>query len=45
MSAIIKGGERSLLNTFDKIYVLDLHGNSKKKETAHAISRKRGKFK
>jgi len=24
----------SLLNTFDKIYVLDLHGNSKKKETA-----------
>ncbi len=24
----------SLMKTFDKIYVLDLHGNSKKKETA-----------
>ena len=25
---------KSLLNTFDKIYILDLHGNSKKKETS-----------
>ena len=25
---------KSLLETFDKIYILDLHGNSKKKETA-----------
>lgn len=25
---------RNLLETFDKIYILDLHGNSKKKETA-----------
>jgi predicted helicase len=25
---------KHLLETFDKIYVLDLHGNSKKKETA-----------
>lgn len=25
---------RSLLESFDKIYILDLHGNSKKKETA-----------
>jgi len=23
-----------LMNTFDKIYILDLHGNAKKKETA-----------
>jgi predicted helicase len=25
---------KHLLETFDKIYILDLHGNSKKKETA-----------
>jgi predicted helicase len=25
---------KNLLNTFDKIYILDLHGNAKKKETA-----------
>ena len=25
---------KHLLETFDEIYVLDLHGNSKKKETA-----------
>jgi predicted helicase len=25
---------QSLMTTFDKIYLLDLHGNSKKKETA-----------
>ncbi len=25
---------KSLMKTFDKIYILDLHGNSKKKETA-----------
>ncbi|MCL1945813.1 MAG: N-6 DNA methylase [Chitinivibrionia bacterium] len=29
-----RGMRYSLLNTFDKIYVLDLHGNSKKKETS-----------
>jgi predicted helicase len=25
---------KHLLETFDKIYILDLHGNAKKKETA-----------
>ena len=25
---------KNLLETFDKIYILDLHGNAKKKETA-----------
>jgi predicted helicase len=25
---------KNLLETFDKIYILDLHGNSKKKEIA-----------
>jgi type I restriction-modification system DNA methylase subunit len=29
-----RGMRQSLDNTFDEIYVLDLHGNSKKKETA-----------
>lgn len=29
-----KGMRKSLLETFNQIYVLDLHGNSKKKETA-----------
>ena len=29
-----RGMRWSLLNTFDKIYILDLHGNSKKKESA-----------
>ena len=29
-----RGMRRSLMNTFDDIYVLDLHGNSKKKERA-----------
>ena len=29
-----RGMRWSLLNTFDKIYILDLHGNSKKKEAA-----------
>lgn len=29
-----RGMRPSLDNTFDEIYVLDLHGNSKKKETA-----------
>jgi predicted helicase len=29
-----RGMRYSLLKTFDKIYVLDLHGNAKKKETA-----------
>jgi predicted helicase len=29
-----RGMRWNLLNTFDKIYILDLHGNSKKKETA-----------
>jgi len=29
-----RGMRQSLLQTFDKIYVLDLHGNSKKKEVA-----------
>ncbi len=28
-----RGMRQSLMNTFDDIYVLDLHGNSKKKET------------
>ena len=27
-----RGMRRSLMNTFDEIYILDLHGNSKKKE-------------
>ena len=31
---IHKQMRKSLLETFDKIYILDLHGNSKKKETA-----------
>jgi len=29
-----RGMRWSLLNTYDKIYILDLHGNAKKKETA-----------
>ncbi len=29
-----RGMRESLMNTFDKIYVLDLHGNAKKKESA-----------
>lgn len=29
-----RGMRWNLMNTFDKIYILDLHGNSKKKETA-----------
>ena len=29
-----RGMRWNLLNTYDKIYILDLHGNSKKKETA-----------
>jgi type I restriction-modification system DNA methylase subunit len=29
-----RGMRQSLMKTFDKIYVLDLHGNSKKKESA-----------
>ena len=29
-----RGMRQSLLNTFDKIYVMDLHGNTKKKEIA-----------
>jgi len=29
-----RGMRYSLLKTFDKIYILDLHGNAKKKETA-----------
>lgn len=29
-----RGMRQSLLHTFDEIYVLDLHGNAKKKETA-----------
>jgi predicted helicase len=29
-----RGMRQSLINSFDKIYVLDLHGNAKKKETA-----------
>jgi predicted helicase len=29
-----RGMRQSLLNDFDEIYILDLHGNSKKKETA-----------
>ena len=28
------GMRQSLMNTFDKIYVLDLHGSAKKKEVA-----------
>jgi len=30
-----RGMRWNLLQTFDKIYILDLHGNSKKKETTH----------
>ena len=33
-NATFRGMRQSLLNTFDEIYVLDLHGNSTKKETA-----------
>ncbi|MDP2173526.1 MAG: type ISP restriction/modification enzyme [Candidatus Cloacimonadaceae bacterium] len=33
-NATFKGMRQSLLSTFDQIYVLDLHGNSTKKETA-----------
>ncbi len=29
-----RGMRQSLMKTFDKIYILDLHGNAKKKETA-----------
>ncbi|HHV04950.1 MAG TPA: N-6 DNA methylase [Anaerolineaceae bacterium] len=29
-----RGMRQSMMNTFDKIYILDLHGNSLKKETA-----------
>jgi predicted helicase len=29
-----RGMRQSLMNTFDEIYILDLHGNSQKKETA-----------
>ena len=29
-----RGMRQSLMNTFDEIYVLDLHGNTKKKETS-----------
>ena len=29
-----RGMRQSLMQTFNQIYVLDLHGNSKKKETA-----------
>jgi len=29
-----RGMRQSLINTFDEIYILDLHGNSKKKERA-----------
>lgn len=29
-----RGMRQSLMNTFDEIYIIDLHGNSKKKETA-----------
>lgn len=28
-----RGMRRHLLSTFDRIYTIDLHGNSKKKET------------
>ncbi|MDR1371991.1 MAG: DUF559 domain-containing protein, partial [Dysgonamonadaceae bacterium] len=30
-----RGMRYNLLQTFDKIYIIDLHGNAKKKETAH----------
>jgi len=33
-NATFKGMRQSLMHTFDQIYVLDLHGNSTKKETA-----------
>jgi predicted helicase len=32
-NATFRGMRRSLMQTFDEIYVLDLHGNTKKKET------------
>ncbi|NND82512.1 MAG: N-6 DNA methylase [Gammaproteobacteria bacterium] len=35
---------KSILETFDKIYILDLHGNSKKKETAPDGSRDENVF-
>jgi type I restriction-modification system DNA methylase subunit len=35
---------KSLLNTFDKIYILDLHGNSKKKEVAPGGSKDENVF-
>lgn len=39
-----RGMRRHLLSTFDKIYIVDLHGNSKKKETAQDGSKDENVF-
>ncbi len=39
-----RGMRRSLMQTFDKIYLLDLHGNSKKKERAEDGSKDENVF-
>lgn len=38
------GMRQSLYNTFDEIYVMDLHGNSKKKETPPDSSKNKNVF-
>ncbi|MBU4486138.1 MAG: N-6 DNA methylase, partial [Candidatus Delongbacteria bacterium] len=39
-----RGMRWNLLKTFDKIYILDLHGNAKKKETCHDGSKDENVF-
>ena len=35
-----RGMRQNLMQTFDEIYVLDLHGNSKKKETVPGTAKR-----
>jgi len=39
-----RGMRQSLMNTFNEIYILDLHGNSQKKETCHDGSKDENVF-
>jgi predicted helicase len=39
-----KGMRQSLINSFDDIYLLDLHGNSKKRETKDGVSKDENVF-
>lgn len=39
-----RGMRQSLMHTFDEIYVLDLHGNTKKKETSPDVSKDENVF-